>query len=69
MALIVAYPNKTALKAAVGKELTYIEMSARMPEYVADGRMIVANKPEITHIGETFYAVVVMEHGKIKSVE
>lgn len=69
MTLVVNYPSKKELKAAVGEPLKYIETSMFGPEYVPTGRLTVANRPHITGTGREFFAEVYMEDGRIKGVK
>jgi hypothetical protein len=67
--IIFNYPSKKELKASIGQPLRYIETSMFGPEYKADGLLTGANRPHITGIGREFFANVIMENGKIKSVK
>ena len=68
MTMVVVYPSKKVLKENVGKSLRYIETSMFGPEYKANGKIVVANRPHITGIGREFFAEVTMENGLIKKV-
>ena len=68
MTLVVDYPSKKALKAAIGQPLRYIETSAFGPEYRADGKLTVAGRPHITGQSREFFAQVTMAQGQITRV-
>ncbi len=69
MTLIAKYESKKALKENIGKPLRYIETSLFGPEYRADGKFVVANRPHITRMGREFFAEVTMKDGLIASVK
>jgi hypothetical protein len=69
MTMLALYPSKKDLKAAVGQPLKFRETSAFGAEYRADGRLTVAGRPHLSPVCKReFFAEVVMEGGKIKSV-
>lgn len=67
--LVFDYASKKDLKASIGKPLRYIETSLFGAEYRTDGKLTGANRPHITGKGREFFANVIMEGGKIKSVK
>lgn len=68
--LIVHYPSKKALKESVGESLKYTETSMFGPEYVSTGKLTVAGRPHMSAVVKReFFAEVIMEEGKIKSVK
>ena len=72
MTMLVCYPSKKALKAEVGKALTYRETSAFGAEFKADGKFSVAYRPSIwkhAEGGREFFASVEMSNGVISKVE
>lgn len=69
MTMLVNYPTKKLLKAAVGQRLNYTEVSVFGPEYKRDGTLTVAHRPSIQgNGGREYFARVTMENGLIKSV-
>lgn len=66
--LILNYPSKKALKAAIGQTLDYTETSLFGPEYRANGKLTGANRPHITKMGREFFAEVTMKDGRIEKV-
>ena len=66
--LVFNYPSKKVLKENIGKPLKYIETSIFGAEYLSDGVMVGANRPDITGIGREFFAEVSMQDGKIVKV-
>jgi hypothetical protein len=69
MTLIANYPSKKDCKANIGQPLRYIETSMFGPEYKADGRITVANRPHITRNGREWFGNVTMKDGLIVKVE
>ncbi len=67
--MIVHYPSKKALKAAIGTALDYTETSLFGPEYVPDGVLTVARRPHLQGGGREFFARVHMRGGLIARVE
>lgn len=67
--IVFNYPSKKVLKENVGKPLDYIETSIFGAEYVANGKMVGANRPHITGQGREFFAEVWMKDGKIERVK
>ena len=67
--MILHYPSKKELKAAIGQPLRYTETSLFGAEYKADGMITGANRPHITGKGREFFAQVYMQNGLIKSVK
>ena len=67
--IVFNYPSKKVLKENVGKPLDYIETSIFGEEYVANGKMVGANRPHITGMGREFFAEVWMKDGKIERVK
>jgi len=61
------YATKKELKAQVGQPLRYVETSMFGPEYKPDGKFVVVGPDPYTN--RKWYAEVVMEGGKIKSVK
>lgn len=68
MTMLVLYPTKKALKAAIGERLRYRETSLLGPEYKSDGTIAVVNRPHLTGMGREFYAQVTMADNKISKV-
>lgn len=66
--LVVHYPSKRDLKAAIGQALRYTETSLFGTEYLPDGELTVANRPHITGRGKEFFAQVTMCNGLIEKV-
>ena len=67
--MIALYASKKDLKAAIGEDLKYRETSFHGPEYKADGKFTVSNRPSISGIkGREFFAEVTMVSGKIAKV-
>ena len=66
--LVFNYPSKKVLKENIGKPLNYIETSIFGAEYLSDGVLVGANRPDITGIGREFFAEVSMQDGKIVKV-
>lgn len=69
--LLVCYPSKKALKAAVGERLRYRETSIFGEEYRPDGTLTVAYRPQIwrhSEGGREFFAQVTMADGLIAKV-
>jgi len=67
--MIVHYPTKKALKAAIGEHLDYTETSMFGPEYRANGVLTVARRPHLQGGGREFFARVHMSDGLIAKVE
>jgi hypothetical protein len=67
--LIADYPTKREAKEAIGKKLKYIETSVFGPEYKENGRLTVANRPQITGKGHEWFGIITMKDGKIVKVE
>lgn len=71
MTMLVCYPSKKALRASIGKPLTYRETSAFGEEFKADGTFVVAYRPLIwkhREGGREFFAEVTMAGGLIAKV-
>jgi hypothetical protein len=66
--IVLRYPSKKELKAAIGQPLRYIETSMFGPEYRPDGTFAGANRPHITGLGREFFAEVTMANGLIAKV-
>lgn len=66
--LIVKYPSKKNLKENIGKPLKYIETSLFGDEYLENGELIVANRPQITNTGREWFGTITMENGFVKKV-
>tara|TARA_R110000824_G_scaffold190457_1_gene371987 strand:+ start:48 stop:254 length:207 start_codon:yes stop_codon:yes gene_type:complete len=66
--LIFDYPTKKALKAAIGKNLNYIETSMFGEEYRQDGVLVGCNRPHMTGHKREFFAQATMKDGKIHKV-
>ena len=69
MTMIVHYPSKKDLKAAIGKPLRYSETSMFGEEYKANGLLTGANRPHITGKGREFFANVTLKDGLITGVK
>lgn len=68
--LIAKYISKKDLKTRIGQPLDYQETSFFGPEYKADGKFAVCNRPSITGIkGREVFATVTMRDGLIAGVE
>lgn len=67
--MIVHYPTKKALKAAIGQPLKYTETSMFGNEYQDDGMLTVARRPHLQGGGREFFAQVTMEDGVIAKVQ
>jgi hypothetical protein len=67
--LIANYPSKKAAREAVGQRLRFIETSVLGSEYRDNGRLTVANRPQITGQGHEWYGIITMKDGKIVKVE
>ena len=67
--IVFNYPSKKVLKENVGQPLQYIETSMFGDEYVSDGQLTGANRPNITGRGREFFATVTMSGGKIAGVK
>ena len=67
--MILDYPSKKELKAAIGQPLKYRETSMFGPEYRANGTFCGCNRPHITGHKREFFAQVTMRDGKISKVE
>lgn len=69
MTMLVLYPTKKELKAAVGQGLRYRETSLFGPEYRPNGVLTVAHRPHLTGRGREYFARVHMVNGLIHKVE
>lgn len=67
--MLVNYPSKKDLKAAVGQRLKYEETSMFGPEYRSTGRFTVARRPHLQGGGREFFATVTMKDDLIVKVE
>ena len=67
--IVFNYPSKKVLKENIGQPLRYIETSLFGEEYVRDGQLTGANRPQITGRGREFFATVTMRDGKIAGVK
>jgi hypothetical protein len=67
--LILNYPTKKELKAAIGQPLKYTETSMFGPEYKPDGKLCGCNRPYLTGYKREFFANVTLVGGKITKVE
>lgn len=68
MAMLVNYPTKKELKAAIGQRLRYTETSLFGPEYRPDGVLYVAHRPHLQG-GREYFAQVTMRDGLIAAVK
>lgn len=67
--MLVHYPTKKDLKAAVGQHLKYEETSMFGPEYKSTGKFTVAHRPQIQGgKGREFFAEVTMVNDVITKV-
>jgi hypothetical protein len=66
--MILNYPTKKDLKAAIGKPLLYTETSMFGPEYTANGTFSGCNRPHLTGYKREFFARVTMRDGLIEKV-
>jgi hypothetical protein len=71
--LVTGYKSKKELNEAIGKKLVYRETSMFGTEYKSDGKVSVAYRPSIAHIGEEscgreFFAEVTMKNNLIEKV-
>lgn len=71
MPLIVHYPTKAAAKEAIGTKLKYTDPSKFMgyPQYDANGRQVVINRPSITKMGQEWMGLITCHNGIITKVE
>lgn len=67
--IILNYPTKKELKAAIGQPLKYTETSMFGPEYRDNGKVVGCNRPHLTGYKREFFANVTMVDGKISKVE
>jgi hypothetical protein len=67
--MLVHYPTKSALRAAVGQPLRYTETSLFGPEYRDNGSFTAARRPHMQGGGREFFARVTMKDGLIAKVE
>jgi hypothetical protein len=67
--MIVHYPSKKDLKAAVGQRLRYEETSMFGAEYQPNGKFTVARRPHLQGGGREFFAIVTMKDDLIVKVE
>lgn len=68
MTMLVNYPTKKDLKAAIGQRLRYTETSLFGPEYRPDGVLYVAHRPHLQG-GREYFAQVTMRDGLIAAVK
>lgn len=68
MTMLVNYPTKKDLKAAIGQRLRYTETSLFGPEYRSDGVLYVAHRPHLQG-GREYFAQVTMRDGLIAAVK
>lgn len=70
MMLLTGYESKKALKASIGKALSYQETSMFGAEYKSTGSFCAAHRPAITGLpGREFFANIEMLDDKIASVK
>jgi len=67
--LVLNYPSKKALSAAVGEPLEYLETSIFGNEYAPDKILYGSNRPHITGFKREFYAEVTISKGLISRVK
>lgn len=67
--IILNYPTKKELKAAIGESLKYTETSMFGPEYKPNGKLCGCNRPHLTGYKREFFANVTLVDGKITKVE
>lgn len=67
--MILNYPTKKALKAAIGTALDYAETSIFGPEYRASGTVVGSNRPHLTGFKREFYAEVTLKDNLIVGVK
>jgi len=68
MTLIANYPTKKNCKEHIGQRLQYLETSLFGPQYQANGKLTVCNRPHITGHGREWFGQIVMKNGLISSV-
>jgi hypothetical protein len=67
--LLLFYPSKKDLKAAIGQTLKYEETSLFGAEFKPNGKVTGSNRPTITGVkGREFFAEVTMAGGLIAAV-
>lgn len=66
--MIVHYPSKKELKAAIGEPLSYTETSMFGNEYRSNGSFCVARRPHLQGGGREFFAEVTMADDVIINV-
>ena len=66
--MIVHYPSKKDLKAAIGTALRYTETSLFGAEYLSNGTFTVARRPHLQNGGREWFARVTMKDGLIAKV-
>jgi hypothetical protein len=67
--MLFLYKSKKELKAAIGEKLKYEETSIFGNEYISNGNITGANRPQLTGIGREFFATVTLENDIIKKVK
>ena len=67
--LIFNYSSKKELKENIGKSLNYIETSMFGPEYEANGKLTVCNRPHLTGHKREFFASGELKDGLITKVK
>ena len=67
--LILNYPSKKSLSAAVGEPLNYTETSIFGEEFAPDCIVYGSNRPHITGHKREFYAQVTVKDGLISKVK
>ena len=67
--MILNYPTKKELKAAIGQPLRYTETSMFGPEYKSDGKLYGCNRPHLTGYKREFFAEVTMSGDLIKEIK
>lgn len=67
--IILNYPSKKDLKAAIGKALNYTETSFFGLEYKENGKLYGCNRPHLTGYKREFFAGVTIVNGLISKVE
>ena len=67
--MVLLYPTKKELIAAVGQPLKYQETSIFGDEYRFNGTFCGCNRPHLTGFKREFFAEVTMQDGKIAKIK
>ena len=70
MILLTGYKSKKELKENIGNPLQYLETSIFGNEYISNGTLTCAHRPQLTGLkGREFFAEITMKNDKIKGVK